>query len=90
MQAEHADRFEPVWQALLAASGPGRVAIGRAFELATRSDLVERVVPHLSKYGPEVDAVIIDTIAVQSPARLAAVDLHSSGAAPQGRCSEPF
>lgn len=81
LQAEDADHFETVWEALTAAGeAPRRQAISRALELSRRSDLPERLLPRLQGSAPEVKACVIDAISARGAAEVAKLSLQSLAA----------
>ena len=70
LQGEDTDRFEVVFAALSkAGKREVRGALGRAFELAERTDLAERLRPMLAASPPTVQAVIVDVLSGRLPAR---------------------
>jgi uncharacterized protein (TIGR02270 family) len=63
LQGEDADHFEVVFDALTKAEKrETRAALGRAFELSSRADLVARLTPLFSASAPGVQAVIVNVV----------------------------
>jgi uncharacterized protein (TIGR02270 family) len=76
LQAEDADHFDTVWEALSTATDPvRRRALSRGLELSRRSDLSERLLPRLESSTRAAQACLIHAVAGRGAAELAALPL---------------
>lgn len=76
LQAEDADHFDTVWEALSTAEDPTRRrALSRGLELSRRSDLSARLLPRLESATRAAQACVIHALAGRGAAGLAALAL---------------
>jgi uncharacterized protein (TIGR02270 family) len=79
------ERFESVWGALVATNEPlERRALGRAFELSSRRELVSWLGERFGTQGDDVDAVIIDAVGAHDRHQLSRWPLPELGARASG------
>lgn len=81
LQAEDADHFDVVWEALTAAEERAqRAALSRALELCQRSDLPQLLLARLPGASPEVAACVIDGVAARGRSELSRLSLQGFSA----------
>lgn len=78
LQAEDADYFQVVWEALTTTNErPRRQALTRALELSHRADLPQLLLERLHKSEPEVQACIIEATSGRGPDVVARLSLQT-------------
>jgi len=83
LQAEHADHFDEVAQALFGAEEPPkRAALARAFELCPRPDLPERLLPRLTSSPPALQACLVDAISARGAQATERLPLQTMSTSP--------